>query len=791
MKGLLYRLRRFLVGLIARPNLTGLENLPDDSKQVVYILHHRALTDLIVLDIACENNDTVSPLESLSVGDIDEKHRFFPLLRSAAGRMTMQTHSGRLTRLLQGNQTAWEHIVLVPVSVFWGRALPGETNLFKTLTSEHWAVTGRIKRLLNLFINRKNIMVHLGLPVALDEVAQGVEPSIAYRRTARLLRVRLRQQKETTLGPDFSHRRTLLNQIVQSRNVKENIEALIAEGMKPKRANKLALKYARTIASDMSHPTIRVLARCLRWFWTKIYDGIDLQGLDNLQELSTTHTMVYVPSHRSHLDYLLLSYLLYSKGFMIPHTAAGDNLNIPILGGILRRAGAFFMRRSFRDDNLYASVFDEYLYHVYRRGHCVEFFPEGSRTRTGRLLPAKLGLLKMSVQHQRRGLPKPLAFVPVYIGYEKLVEASSYLSELRGGNKKKESLLDLARNLKLIRQNFGRVAVNIGHPIKLDEWLQQRSNLDDESDLLSDLGRDILSGINEHAYLNAINLTALVTLATPKLTIIEQHLHNQIELYQSLTTSLHKNNSIRVSTLSASEVVKHTQHLGLITREEESFGTVLTHDPFSAVLMTWYRNNVVHTLALPSLIACLLVGRRRSLSIERLEEMVKIVYPHLAEELSCANLSVAFDRCVEVMVSRGLIVKKDALLSPPAPGHPAQLQLTLLANLVTQNLERMFIVIHQLAQGPIDREELRTNSQLIAKKMSRIYGINAPEFSDQRLFDHFIERLIRTKTIERTAENKLVHSDIVAQILRASEYVIDPHIRFGVLSEVRQQLGQT
>ncbi len=794
MKAILYRLNRFLLKLLVRPSLTGADNF-NAEREVVYVLHHRAVTDLVMLDLVCTEHQLTSPFAPLPLGDSSEGQRIFPLLRATGGRITMNTHSNRLLRLIDAPAAVKEAIVLVPISVFWGRAMAGENTLFASLTSDDWAVTGRFKRLLNLFINRRNIVVHIGRPIPLAEVAGGdIERGIAIRRTARLLRVRLRQQKVTALGPDLSHRRTLLNQVVQSRAVNAVIDAEVAGGTRRRKVERQALRHAHTIASDMSHPTIRVLSRLLRWFWNRIYDGIETRGLEGLEAVSASHTLVYVPSHRSHLDYLLLSYLLYYEGFMIPHIAAGDNLNQPLLGGILRRGGAFFMRRSFRGDPLYAAVFNEYLYQVYRRGHSVEFFPEGGRTRSGRLMPAKFGLLKMTVEHQLRGLPKPLAFVPVYFSYEKVVEGSSYLSELRGASKKRESLADVFRNIKLIRQNFGRVGVNLGRPIELDRWLQRHApeylesgtaSLSGDS-LVMSLGTDIMHGINNQATVNPVNLVALVTLAMPNSAIEEPTLRQQISCYQSLLVKLYGGNGIQVSGQASDKIISHVEQLGLLSRYLEPFGDVLGHEPFAAVLMTWYRNNVVHTLALPSLVACLIVKRRRPLALADLQRMVQMIYPYLALELSCDDSKEQISRCIDAMTSLGLLVCRDGDLCPPTPDDSHHLQLSLLANLVSQNLERMFIVIHLLNQGGFTMRSLRDSSQRVAQKMSRLYGINAPEFSDARLFDLFINRMIDHGVVTVLEDGTLDQAPAVDQVLRAAEFVIDPKIRYGVLNASSQ-----
>ena len=786
VRRLSYGLVRRFLRVWARPTLIGREGPPNE--EVVYALPSRSLTDVVLLDIVAAERGWRSPTSALD--GLDEAQRFFFLNRPAGfwRRNTMRTLPPRLLRLETKLADAEVSLALVPVSMFWGRAANKERSLIRSLFSEGWAVSSRFRRFMVLLLNRGDIIVHFGEPLPWPGGAnarldgrrastQNPSPELAARRTARLLRTKFRNQKVATLGPDLSHRRTLVELILRSPQVTAAIEAEAAND-DGSAALKSARKAANTIAADLSYLTLRFLDVALTWFWHRIYDGIRVHGLERVAALAETHTVVYTPCHRSHIDYLLLSYVLFHRGFMVPHVAAGDNLDLPIVGGVLRGGGAFFMRRRFSGDRLYSAVFSEYIYQVFRRGHAVEYFVEGGRTRTGRLLPARTGVLQMTIDAYRRGVPRPIVFVPVYVGYDKLVEAASYVDELRGAAKQSESVSGLFRNLRMVRQSFGSAQLCFGKPISLDGLLDDGSERPARV-----LGARIGRGINACAYLNATNLVALTTLSMPRQAIDESALIEQVDLYRNLIERDAPHHDYRVTDMPAEDVVRHVEKLGLLNRDTGAAsatgtdGQVLSHDEFTAVLMTWYRNNVLHVLAAPAFVACLLVNRRMGIRRADINRLFKAVYPYVEHEVQTDG-SDDVDRWLDHLLSEGLAeLRGNAFVAPRDPG--ARFRLRLLANAVMPVLERFYICISLLCRagsGSIDRTTLLGDWTATARRISRLYGLNAPEFSDPRLIDGFLQHMTESGVLQNDA-GKLTFDERVTEIVRAAQGVIAVDLR--------------
>lgn len=303
-------------------------------------------------------------------------------------------------------------------------------------------------------------------------------PGLSDAELAVLLHATITQHMEdeerVVTGPPVKRAKELRDEILSD---DENGEALDSLALRLGRDRDDVRREAGSIltelASDFDLLWVKAFSAVLSVVWSQIYDGfeVDDEGLAKLRQAAKTRKIVLVPSHKSHIDYLVMSNLFYRYGLMPPHIAAGINLNFWPIGGLFRGAGAFFLRRSFAGDILYEWVFKTYLVKVLKEGFPVEFFIEGTRSRTGKLNPPKYGMLNVLVEAFSEGKLEQVAFVPVSIGYEAIIEGASYKKELDGGEKRSEGLTDLLTAPKVLRARYGRVFVEFGTPFDLDAFV--------------------------------------------------------------------------------------------------------------------------------------------------------------------------------------------------------------------------------------------------------------------------------------------------------------------------------
>ncbi|XP_051500806.1 dihydroxyacetone phosphate acyltransferase isoform X1 [Myxocyprinus asiaticus] len=241
---------------------------------------------------------------------------------------------------------------------------------------------------------------------------------------------------------------------------------------------------ASLILDEMAHrlqlSTIRFFAFTLSKAFKRLFRSVCVneEGIQRLQQAVHEHPVILLPSHRSYMDFLMMSYLLYMYDLPLPVIAAGmDFMSMKFIGEMLRMSGAFFIRRSFGGDKLYWAVFSEYVKTMLRNGYApIEFFLEGTRSRTCKSLAPKTGLLNIVMEPFFKGELFDVNLVPVSISYERILEESLYARELLGVPKPKESTSGLLKARRVLSEDYGSMHVYFGHPVSVRSLAEGKIN---------------------------------------------------------------------------------------------------------------------------------------------------------------------------------------------------------------------------------------------------------------------------------------------------------------------------
>ncbi len=283
-------------------------------------------------------------------------------------------------------------------------------------------------------------------------------------------------------------------------------------------ATRDASRYLREIAATHSPLVIDLVAHLIRLAYTQGYGEnlqYDREQLKGIYRLAQRHPVVFLPTHKSNLDHLVLQYALHENQLPPNHTAGGINMNFFPVGPLVRRSGVFFIRRSFKDNPVYKHVLRSYVDYLIGKRFSLEWYIEGGRSRSGKLLPPRFGLLAYVLDAFRRGKSDDVFLLPVSIAYDQITDVASYAEEQRGGAKPTESFGWFVGFIRGLRRRYGDIHIRFGEPLSLKRHLgsfePHEGSEPDERDLeLQKLAFEVSVRINR---VTPITPTSLVTLA--------------------------------------------------------------------------------------------------------------------------------------------------------------------------------------------------------------------------------------------------------------------------------------
>jgi len=383
--------------------------------------------------------------------------------------------------------------------------------------------------MINFIVNHRRSLVHVGEPVNLREFLAEHDDHLEGDDLNRQLRWRLNHQflleSKVVKGPVIKDAKRMRNELMRNETFREDLDRLAEEqGVPPAKVHKQAARYLKELAADFQMWMIEAFSMFLALLWNRLYEGVEMdeEGLDRLRTVAKKAPLIVVPTHKSHIDYLVVTYFFYHHGLITPHIAAGANLNFFPMGGLFRAAGAFFIRRSFKDNPVYALAFRYYVRKLVKEGYWIEFFPEGGRSRTGKLLPPRLGLVRELMECLQDGVGDDLYFCPVSIGYEKVIEENVYSQELSGTQKKSESVGEMLKATRVLASKYGRIYLRFAEPISARDFINRWGEKDSEGVARLDaknikrFGYTLVHGMNDASTVSPSSLVATVMLAHPR-----------------------------------------------------------------------------------------------------------------------------------------------------------------------------------------------------------------------------------------------------------------------------------
>ncbi len=636
---------------------------------------------------------------------------------------------------------------------------------------------GALGKMLAIGTRQGQAVVQVGEPIALSEyVARYADESPP--RLRKMLRLTLRRwlwrEARVVRGPRSRPRGWVRRQVLESGAVADLVaREAAATGRSAEETRASVGKTFDQIAARFSFPVVRVLAWICKQIWNRIYSGIDVrpEDIDRIREALRAGTPILVPCHRSHLDYLLISSLLYYQDVVIPHIVAGDNLSFWPLGWAFRSSGAFFIRRSFAGDRVFPVVFARYLFELVRMEVPIEFFIEGGRSRTGKLSPPKLGVLGMLMDAAAAARPdREVSFLPIYIGYEQIAEERAYARELSGQRKEKESVQQVVKATGVLRQRYGKVYLRVGEPLLArdiaspEDW--EGFSKARRHEVLLGAGERLLHRINQEAIALPTAIVALAILAHSRRGLRHAELRARVERLRTFLAAVGVPEGGGLQHLDGLLEEALGRFVGgrLLTALEEEHGRVYSIVAERRVTLEYYKNTVLHAFAPAAFYATAVralgaeaVDVQAVSGLFRLQQFLLRYEFVLDPEVDSATLEA---RAVTALAAYGALSAADSGI--PGTGLSGvtvadKARVGEIANLTANFLESYLLVLRAATKGGGARseKELSRNALVFGKTLLAVDEITRPEALNLSNLENATRAFVEDGVFRKLADGRL------------------------------------
>jgi glycerol-3-phosphate O-acyltransferase len=542
--------------------------------------------------------------------------------------------------------------------------------------------------------------------------------------------------------------------------------------------NKSADAFLEEIAANYSHKWITAFKLTLDWLFRTLFEGItvDQEGLARVKEMSIKAPLILVPCHKSHLDYLILSYIFHINNMPCPHIAAGKNLSFWPMGTIFRGGGAFFMRRTFKGAELYSKIFSEYMKKILSEGFNIELFIEGTRSRTGKLLPPKFGLLSILIDAFREKACEDLLFVPVFFGYDRVLEEDAYLHEVEGGEKEPESVGQILKARRFLKKRYGKVYVNFHEPISLKSYIEEKGidfyeqDREQHTELCKVMGYRMVQSIKKVSLATPYGIVAGAILNSPKKRFSHDQLMTDVTMYINymksqgimLTETLVQNNVRSINSVIENYVRRKFIDINTDEEAEPSAKTIYKVNFSKRPLLGYYKNTCIGFFISAAYTSAAILKQKefQFKHSDLVDTYTTLMYMFDNEFTYDRETPPEFfiRKDIKAFLNDGIITSHDTLPETYNITSEGYRRLNCFASFLRTYLESYLVVLHFFKRNPERERDSKADLkkiQSLGRRMFKNHEIELPESLSEISYKNALSYFNQKGLGESGAEDKI------------------------------------